>query len=104
MVPMRRGPGGPPGGGPGGGGPGGPQGVVDGDGAAVDVDLVPVPIELAADGEDLAGERLVDLDQVEVVDGHAGALEELLRRGRGTDAHDGGIDADGGGVADGGRG
>ena len=42
--------------------------VAERDRAAVDVDLVPVEAELVAIGQDLRGERLVDLDQIEVVD------------------------------------
>ena len=49
--------------------------VADGDGAAVDVDLVGVPAELLADRERLGGEGLVGLDQVEVGDRPAGLLE-----------------------------
>src|SRR5262245_38734933 len=65
----------------------------DGDGAAVDVDLVGVPAEVLVDGAGLRRERLVGLDQVEIADAPAGLLE---RRARGRDrpgAHDRGIDA-----------
>ena len=47
--------------------------VAERDRAAVDVDLVPVEAELAAVGQHLRGERLVDLDQVE------GLGRELVR-------------------------
>ena len=46
------------------------------DRAAVDVDLLPVEPELVAIGEHLRGERLVDLDQVEIVDRAADLLDE----------------------------
>src|SRR6478736_6795252 len=50
--------------------------VAEGDGAAVDVDLVPVEAELATVGQRLRGERLVDLDQVERLDRHLDPIEE----------------------------
>ena len=46
------------------------------DRAAVDVDLVPVEAELAAVGEGLGGERLVDLDEVERLDRHLDPVEQ----------------------------
>src|SRR3989304_896663 len=55
----------------------GADGVSQGDRAAVDVHLRPVEAELAAVGQHLGGEGLVDLDEVEVLDGHRRALEEL---------------------------
>ena len=62
--------------------------VADGDGAAVDVELVEVDAQVAVARDDLRGERLVDLDQVDVVDGHAGALQRLLRGLDRAVAHD----------------
>ena len=44
------------------------EGVADRDRAAVDVQLVDVDAELAVARDDLGGEGLVDLDQVDVVD------------------------------------
>ena len=55
-------------------GPGLAEGVAEGDGAALDVELVPADAEVLGRGDDLGGEGLVDLDQVDVVDGHAGPL------------------------------
>ena len=49
------------------------EGVADGDGAAVDVQAVHVDAEVAVRGDHLGGEGLVDLDQVDVADGHSGA-------------------------------
>src|SRR5688500_5519573 len=46
-------------------GPARPDRVAQGDRAAVHVDLVPVETELPAVGEDLRGEGLVDLDEIE---------------------------------------
>src|SRR5690606_35598403 len=40
------------------------EGVADGDGAAVDVQLLQRDAEVAVGGDHLGGERLVDLDQV----------------------------------------
>ena len=56
--------------------------MADGDGAAIDVDLVGVPAELLADRERLGGERLVGFNQVEVLDRPAGFLQRLLRGGK----------------------
>src|SRR6266480_2192003 len=46
--------------------------MADGDGAAVDIDLVGIPAEPLVDGTGLRREGLVGLDQVEVLDGPAG--------------------------------
>ena len=54
--------------------PGGPEGVADGDRAAVDVGLVAVEPELLLDGEVLRREGLVDLDEVDLVERGARAL------------------------------
>src|SRR4029079_11390859 len=48
------------------------------DRAAVDVDLVPVEAELATIGESLGGESLIDLDQVEGLQGQLDPVEEPL--------------------------
>src|SRR5262249_13711408 len=44
---------------------------------AVDVQLVDVDAQLAVGGDDLRRERLVDLDQVDVADGHPGPVQRL---------------------------
>ena len=67
--------------------------VAEGDGAAVDVELVPRDAELVADGHDLRGERLVDLDEVDVVDGHAGPRRAPAARLDRAEAHDLGVEA-----------
>ena len=51
-----------------------------GDGPAVHVECVGVDAQVAVAGDDLGGEGLVDLDEVEVVDGHAGAGQRLAGR------------------------
>ena len=56
-------------------GAGAAQRVAERDGAAVDVEAVLVDAELARAGEDLSGERLVDLDQVDLIEGEAGGVE-----------------------------
>ena len=63
------------------------------DGAAVDVDLAHVEVQLTRDGDGLRGEGFVGLNEVDVVDGHAGLGHGLTGGGNGTDAHDLGIDA-----------
>ena len=49
--------------------------------AAVDVDLVVRDADVAHRDHRHAGERLVDLEQVDVVDAPAGFLQDLLNRG-----------------------
>src|SRR5215470_20422997 len=58
-------------------GTGGPDRVPDGDGAAVDVDLLGVPAEPLVDGAGLGGEGLIGLDQIEILDRPAGLLQGL---------------------------
>src|SRR6266550_2742048 len=53
-----------------------PDGMAQCDGAAVHVDLVPVEAELVAVRQHLGREGLVDLDQVEVIDGAANLLDQ----------------------------
>ena len=62
--------------------------VPEGDRAAVDVELVDVDAELAVGRDHLRGERLVDLDEVDVVDRHAGARQRLRERLDRPEAHD----------------
>src|SRR3954471_22190441 len=53
--------------------------VPERDRAAIHVHLLHVRAVLLLPGQDDGRERLVDLDQVHLVDGHAGALEHLVR-------------------------
>ena len=66
--------------------------VAEGDGAAVDVQLVVADAELAGGGHHLGGERLVDLDEVDVIDGHAGPAQRLADGLDRAEAHDLGIE------------
>src|ERR1700730_3164374 len=65
------------------------------DRAAVDVDLPGIPAEILVDRASLRGERLVRLDEVEVVRFPARLLEGGAARRDRTAAHDRGIDAGG---------
>jgi hypothetical protein len=67
---------------------GGAEGVTEGDGAAVDVGLGAVEAELLLHREVLRREGLVDLDEVHLVEVHPRALEALLDRRHGADAHE----------------
>ncbi len=69
--------------------------MADGDGAAVLVDarVVVVDAEVVEEAEHLDGERLVELEEPDVVDREAGLAERLLRARHGADAHDLGLDA-----------
>ena len=62
-------------------GAGAAERMAEGDGAAVHVDLAHVGLELLLPGQHDRGERLVDLEQVDVVDGETASLEHLLGRG-----------------------
>ena len=53
-------------------GAGSTNGVAQSDGAAVDVDLAHVEVQLTGHSDGLSSESLVGLDQVDVLDGHAG--------------------------------
>src|SRR5258706_15323824 len=57
--------------------PGHPEGVADRDRAAVDVVLLGIDAELVTGIEALAGERLVELPNIDIVDFHALALQQL---------------------------
>ena len=67
--------------------------VADGDRAAADVDLRFVEFEHPDAGQRLGGEGFVELDQVDVGERQAGALEGLLRGRHGAGAHHGRVDA-----------
>src|SRR5690606_22753462 len=56
---------------------GGADGVAEGDGTAVDVDLGAVPVQFAADGNGLGGEGFVGLDQVQLLQAPASTLQRL---------------------------
>src|SRR5690606_29500992 len=69
-----------------------PERVPEGDGAAVDVELVCRDAELALAVHGLSREGLVDLEQVDVVDLQARLREQLADGGHRPDAHDVGVD------------
>src|SRR5438270_2556515 len=65
------------------------EGVPEGDGAAVGIELVvDADAELVAHGQHLGGERLVELDDVDIGDLHPGLGQDLAHGVDGTDAHD----------------
>src|SRR5436189_132722 len=63
--------------------------------AAVDVELVRIEAELLADRDGLRSERLVGLDQIEILDRPSGLLERRLRGRHRADTHDRRIDTRG---------
>src|SRR5262245_16876212 len=69
--------------------------------AAVHVHLLLGDLELARTGEGLAGERLVDLHQVHLIDAQPRPLERLLAGRHRAPAHDLGVDPGDRGGADG---
>src|SRR4051812_24839305 len=73
------------------------QRMAQGDGAAVGVDAGHVRTQLARPGQHDGGEGLVDLEDVDVVDGEAGVLEQLAGGGDGAFEHQDGVTADEGG-------
>ena len=70
--------------------------MAGGDGAAPGVDPLVVvgDAEVVEEGDDLHGERLVELEQADVLDGEAGLAQRLLGGRHRADAHDLGLDAD----------
>src|SRR6266849_5072625 len=72
------------------------QGMADGDGAAVDVELGVVDAEFARARHHLRAERFVDLETIDIRKLEAGALERGLDRRHRADAHDFRRHADGG--------
>ena len=62
---------------------GGAERVAHGDGAAVDVDAGGVDVEGLHEAQHDRGEGLVDLEEVDVADGHAGAREIFSVTGTG---------------------
>ena len=75
-------------------GAGASEWMAEGDGAAVDVELVVGDAELLLDVDRLAAEGLVDLEDVDVVDREVVLGEQLLDRRERADAHDRRVDAD----------
>src|SRR3546814_12647890 len=71
--------------------PRGPEGVAERDGAAVDVHLREVDVELALPCEDDRRERLVDLHEIDVVHRHPRLLDGVARGGDGRREHVDGI-------------
>ena len=65
-----------------------PERVAERDRAAERVELLRVDAPLVAARHDLRGERLVELEHVDVGDRHAGLLEHLRDRGDRAEAHD----------------
>src|SRR5262245_47011212 len=63
------------------------------DAAAVGIRLLRRELEIARDGDRLSGERLVQLNEIDVVDPHARALEQAAHGGNGTYAHVARLDA-----------
>src|SRR5438132_486997 len=66
--------------------------VADRDGTAVHVGLGAVEPQFLLDGEVLRRKRLVHLDEIELLELHAGLLERFAGRGRRADAHVLGLD------------
>jgi len=73
-------------------GAGAAERVAQRDGAAVDVELVGGDLEGVLDVDGLAGERFVELDQIDVAHRQARLCKQLANGGDGSDPHDGGID------------
>ena len=62
---------------------GGADGMADGDGAAVHVDLGRIPAKFPVDRNRLGGERLIGLDEIEILDVPAGLVSALREAGIG---------------------
>src|SRR5260221_4959031 len=63
--------------------------MANGDGAAVRIDarILGFDLQQLEAAENLRRERLVELDDVDILEGEAGALERLLRGGDWTEPH-----------------
>src|SRR5204863_1954780 len=70
-----------------------PERMAERDRAAVDVDALGVEAELADHDQALRCERLVELDEIEVLNLHPRAIEQLPNRRHGPDSHHPRIDA-----------
>src|SRR5690606_16176058 len=84
-------------------GTGAAQGVAQGDGAAIEVDLLfdfVEQLQVLQYRQGLRGEGFVEFDVVDVVDGQAGAGQGCLRGRYRAVAHDGGVAAGHGHAAD----
>src|SRR5258707_6101125 len=69
-------------------GAGGAQRVAHRDGTTVDVELLVGDVQILLELQHHRGEGLVQLEQVDVVDGQTRAVEHLLRGGRRAGQHD----------------
>ena len=72
--------------------------MAQGDGAAVDVYLAHVKVQIPGNRHGLSGKSLVCLHQIHILDGQSGSGKELFGSGDGAHAHDGGIHAGQGSV------
>ena len=71
----------------------GADGMPQRDGSAVDVDALHGELQLPVTGQDLRGERLVQLDQSVVMHTEAVLLLQLRNGGYGPEPHHGRVDA-----------
>src|SRR5260370_39105439 len=74
-------------------GPGHAEWMAKRDRPAVRVEAIHVPAQLARDRQHLRGEGLVELEDIDVLDSHAGGRQYLAHRVDRTDTHDRGVDA-----------
>ena len=69
--------------------------MANGNGPAVDVDTIPVPLQLFAHGQGLSGEGFIEFNEVDILEFEAGTLQRLAGGWNGADAHHPGRDAGG---------
>src|ERR1700757_5087803 len=79
---------------------GGTQRVTHRDGAAVDVELLVGDVQVLLELQHHGRKRLVELEEVDVVDGQPGAVEHLARGRGGPGQHDHRVGPAGGGGDD----
>src|ERR1700747_2847569 len=70
--------------------------MADGDGAAIDVELFAIKMQLAITGQDLGGEGLIHFDEIEARQGETVPLFHLADGRHRPDAHDARINSRGG--------
>src|SRR5579862_3356263 len=69
------------------------DGMAEGDGASVDIEAVAIEIQHAVAGQNLRGERLVQLNESKLVQAEVVLVREFLKRRNWTDAHGFGVDS-----------
>ena len=71
------------------------DGMAEGDGSAIDVELVAIEVKFTVAGEDLSGEGFVEFDEIEVSKLEAVFCFEFTDGRNGTNSHEARVDSGG---------